>query len=396
MENNDSNKKVSIILILMIVLLFSILIFSWLETFGIIGKNSNHQTTVSVLLEETVNIIPDRKDKKIVISKKEVKEENIEKEEKEKILEELKSGESAKIQAYEAKSADNVDTSRFYYNQINSVAKLIYDNLYKNIDNLKTGNYKIEYGNIFNDILQEANGTQIMQEAYSEAVRAFLFDNPRVFFLEVPKLSLVTETKTSFFSKEYNVNIVAQENETYLSSQFPTEAIVNSAINDIKRVASQLKMETEGYSQIDKIKFVHDYLVKNTEYDISLEKHNIHNIYGALINKFAVCEGYAKAFKYILDVLEVPSIIVVGNATNADGIEEKHSWNYIYIDGKWYGMDVTFDDPVIIGGPMRKEKRREEEDGKGRNEFLRLHTENSMEILGFEVEYPELEGENYN
>ena len=79
MENNDSNKKVSIILILMIVLLFSILIFSWLETFGIIGKNSNYQTTVSVLLEETVNIIPDRKDKKIVISKKEVKEENIEK-----------------------------------------------------------------------------------------------------------------------------------------------------------------------------------------------------------------------------------------------------------------------------------------------------------------------------
>lgn len=247
MENNDSNKKVSIILILMIVLLFSILIFSWLETFGIIGKNSNYQTTVSVLLEETVNIIPDRKDKKIVISKKEVKEENIEKEEKEKILEELKSGESAKIQAYESKSADNVDTSRFYYNQINSVAKLIYDNLYKNIDNLKTGNYKIEYGNIFNDILKEANGTQIMQEAYSEAVRAFLFDNPRVFFLEVPKLSLVTETKTSFFSKEYNVNIVAQENETYLSSQFPTEAIVNSAINDIKIVASQLKMETEGY-----------------------------------------------------------------------------------------------------------------------------------------------------
>jgi hypothetical protein len=53
-----------------------------------------------------------------------------------------------------------------------------------------------------------------------------------------------------------------------------------------------------------------------------------------------VCEGYAKAFQLICDAIDVPCILVSGEG---DGGE--HMWNYVQMeDGKWYAMDVTWND----------------------------------------------------
>jgi len=90
-------------------------------------------------------------------------------------------------------------------------------------------------------------------------------------------------------------------------------------------------------------------LVNSLEYGTSLTKSNIHNIYGALVEREVVCEGYAKAFKYILDSLDIECILVSGNATNSSNQTELHMWNYVKINDFWYGVDVTWDDPIIIG-----------------------------------------------
>ena len=57
---------------------------------------------------------------------------------------------------------------------------------------------------------------------------------------------------------------------------------------------------------------VHDYLVNNVEYDTSISQSNIYDIYGALVNNVAVCEGYARAFKYIMDEMNIPCVLVIG------------------------------------------------------------------------------------
>lgn len=71
-------------------------------------------------------------------------------------------------------------------------------------------------------------------------------------------------------------------------------------------------------------------------------------LYGKLINKKAVCEGYAAAFKAFMDELNIPCKLVSGEATsNGDftgGIN--HAWNRVEVDGVWYQIDVTWDDPV--------------------------------------------------
>ena len=57
-----------------------------------------------------------------------------------------------------------------------------------------------------------------------------------------------------------------------------------------------------------------------------------------------VCEGYARAFKLICDELGVPCILVDGLADGGP-----HMWNYVFLGGNWYGVDVTWDDPTLQG-----------------------------------------------
>ncbi|MDO4975117.1 MAG: transglutaminase domain-containing protein, partial [Alphaproteobacteria bacterium] len=66
-------------------------------------------------------------------------------------------------------------------------------------------------------------------------------------------------------------------------------------------------------------------------------------------NKNVVCEGYARTFKYLMDELEIPCVLVSGIAVDEDGKSERHAWNYVYLKNDWYAIDVTWDDPIIIG-----------------------------------------------
>ena len=48
-----------------------------------------------------------------------------------------------------------------------------------------------------------------------------------------------------------------------------------------------------------------------------------------------------QAFKYLLDDLEIPCILVIGDAVNSAGTREKHMWNYVEYEGKYYIFDAT-------------------------------------------------------
>ena len=87
---------------------------------------------------------------------------------------------------------------------------------------------------------------------------------------------------------------------------------------------------------------VHNLLVANVEYkEIGKESHSI---IGPMLSMEAVCEGYAKAMKYILDGYEIPCIVVEGVAKNGkDNLEEPHAWVLAYINARWRHIDPTFD-----------------------------------------------------
>ncbi len=116
---------------------------------------------------------------------------------------------------------------------------------------------------------------------------------------------------------------------------------------DIKRTELDLKAAEiigelpEGASDFDKAVYFHDYIVKHC--DFSQAEDHVNSSYGVLVTGYGQCEGYAAAMSLLCDKAGIPSFMVCG--TNNRG--ETHAWNKIMIDGDWYNIDCTWDDPIL-------------------------------------------------
>lgn len=239
--------------------------------------------------------------------------------------------------------------NKYLYSQLGENGKIIYEKLYENKENLKTGTYTIQFGNAFYDILSQENGSDKLQEEYQTAIEAFTYDNPDVFYIDVTKMYINIETIQKIFSTKYNVYINSAKDPTYLLDGFTSKEQIDQCESQVIAVKNQILNQIAGKNDIEKMRYIHDYLVDTIEYDQKFVEKNIYNIYGALVSKTCVCEGYAKASQYLLNEAGLENIIITGTATNSDGKTENHAWNYVNIDEKWYAIDTTWDDPIIVG-----------------------------------------------
>lgn len=93
--------------------------------------------------------------------------------------------------------------------------------------------------------------------------------------------------------------------------------------------------------------YIHDRLVSECEYDYTVLDKDMANSavsgsYGALVNHSAICGGYTMAAKLLLNCVGIKSYAVHGIA---DGYA--HVWLLVNIEGEWYHLDVTWDDPIL-------------------------------------------------
>ncbi len=283
----------------------------------------------------------------------------------------------------------------FYYNQLDEYGKIIYEELYNNIDKLKTGNYIAEFDTRFDDLLHQEDGFDTLRNSFQLAINSLTFDNPFLFYIDITKINLITETTTKAFSKVYRVSIGGNGN-SYLSDDFYTEDDVENAINNINQIKTEIinTARTKTDNIVEQAKIVHDYLVDNVEYDVTAGR-NVYNLYGALIERRAVCEGYARAYKDILNQMGIPCIIVCGIGQNSSGLTESHAWNYVKIDETWYAVDVTWDDPIISGNGRLTDEHRYSYFLVGSEKFFRDHQEDGNLVGEYKFLYPEISDVNY-
>lgn len=105
-----------------------------------------------------------------------------------------------------------------------------------------------------------------------------------------------------------------------------------------------LSVVMEDMTDVQKAVALHDYLVVNCEYDYENYLNNAipaesYTAYGALVKGTAVCQGYALAYKYLLQEVGIPCYMVSSSTMN-------HAWNMVELDGQLYQVDVTWDDPT--------------------------------------------------
>ena len=102
---------------------------------------------------------------------------------------------------------------------------------------------------------------------------------------------------------------------------------------------------TDGMSDYEIAKALHDYLATHNKYDMRLYSGNLPALsrtsYGALVNRTSVCSGYALAYQHLMEDAGIPCEYVTGMTTRGS-----HAWNIVQIDGEWYHVDVTWDDPT--------------------------------------------------
>lgn len=145
-------------------------------------------------------------------------------------------------------------------------------------------------------------------------------------------------------------DVIVNKYNLHVNYRFSKDQItqMNAAVSaKVQEIISSII--TPGMTEYQKEVTIHDYIAKNTSYNYNSfiskqENPEDHTAYGVLIKHVGVCDGYATAFKKLLDAAGVENIIVVGTAEG-----QNHAWNIVKLDGQYYQVDVTFDSPFVRG-----------------------------------------------
>lgn len=109
--------------------------------------------------------------------------------------------------------------------------------------------------------------------------------------------------------------------------------------NAVKRALEEII--EPGMNDHEKTKAVHDWIVANVEYDQSLKRYTAYN---AVSSGYAVCQGYSLLGYKMLKEAGIPVLIADGSVNTGE-----HAWNMVQLDGSWYHLDLTWDDPIRSG-----------------------------------------------
>ena len=118
---------------------------------------------------------------------------------------------------------------------------------------------------------------------------------------------------------------------------------------EIDKTVDKLISEASGKSTYDQLKIFHDYLVLNSTFghgeDVASYNSSIYNAFGhgSDTQGDIQCVGYAKAMQYLCDKVGIECMVITG--TNDK--DQSHAWNKVKVDGEWYNLDATWDDPIL-------------------------------------------------
>ena len=200
-----------------------------------------------------------------------------------------------------------------------------------------------------------------------ETIIAYKNDHPENFWLKTSYSYYNLDSETYiylFFNKSKDEIDVDKEK---------FNAVVDEIVSNAPKNASDFEIE----------KYINDYLIDNCEYDHEAAENekiiaNENDAYGALVDKKAVCEGYARAFQLLCTRLGLDCVNITGES---EGVG--HQWNCVKIEGDWYYVDVTWNDT----------------DGEAeylKYDYFNLTTEQLKKTHKIDIAFAELTDDEYN
>lgn len=228
----------------------------------------------------------------------------------------------------------NLDYNQYYYNQLDSEEKVVYDNLIKSQEkflNKEEVIFEI-YG------CEEKNSTelQVYVPKIIKARRAYLYDNPEanIWF---------DNYKCVLYSNKTIIYLKCTPKQEVNEDIFFESSNLNETIAEFEAKCLEIANSLHG-SEKEKLRQIHDYITKNAVYDKTLVAPNTKTAYGNIMEGRSICSGFAFAYKYISDLAGLKVLCIVGDFYNKQSDEYiLHAWNVAYVDGEYLLIDTTFD-----------------------------------------------------
>lgn len=254
------------------------------------------------------------------------------------------------------------------------------------VDGMKAGESEIELNQ------------PIQLDEISELYQRLKLADPELFFLAD--------------QQNYEYSPLTQEVKVFHPNyiEYDDGLTIPQRIEQLRQLRNSIIQDWHGRGEYECSVLMNDYLVDTITYQPQAAHE--HNLYGALVERQAVCDGYALAYKYLADGLGMDCVVITGSAyedkagyqqgmsqlqsLNAQQIMQwdsgyRHAWNAIQIDGHWYYTDVTYNDPVSLDHD-------EQADFSGLKEaFTNLTWQDMMQLRSAEVSLllaPDLPQEN--
>lgn len=215
-----------------------------------------------------------------------------------------------------------ISDGRYYKYMLNDEEKEIYIKLLESIKNYKEG-FKLDLSDKKFGYFFEST------QYFNKILSALVMDHPELIQYSSVYMSAIE------YSKGLNVRI------TYALNQETTK----KALQEMKLILDEIKSKTENMSEIEKVKYVYDYIADNNKYGKKedLMSQSAYSIFNE--NESPVCAGYARASQIILQYIGINSLLIDGKLVN-----ELHEWNFVKINNKYYWYDVTQSDSDKYAG----------------------------------------------
>lgn len=196
--------------------------------------------------------------------------------------------------------------------------------------------FTIQYNKKVTDILGVKKVSQINDNLFNNYMNQII---QKVFDKDLDTSSDFDYLKWNVGSYSYNISygsITLYPTIKFTFKYNETAAELKKLNRKTKQILTSLSLS--GRSDYDKVKQVHDYLVKHVEYNTLGTGFSA---YSALIDKKSVCQGYSLAMYKLLTEAGISCRIITGKGNGVS-----HAWNIVAINGVWYNIDVTWDDPI--------------------------------------------------
>ena len=243
------------------------------------------------------------------------------------------STENSDVQAENSSDAENSSALQ------NNIPSDFSDALRDTLSEEDKRSYDIMYETLISGNLSVALEKQYTMDEIQKIYTCVSYDHPEIFWISL-SYSVIDIENSSLINFDF-ISAVNSENLSEYRRRFDDEC---------QKIISLVPQDISLY---EKILFIHDYIVENTEYATDYasssyeDSEMYYNAYGCIVQHNSVCSGYTAAFEYLMHLIGVECGKTTGFSLKNG---QSHAWNYVRYDGDYYWVDVTWDDPLYESG----------------------------------------------